>query len=176
MEEVEEIASRPNSIPISCVMNLNMDGLLSRIWDMMALVRLEEEEEEEEELGGGRGKYALTLACLISYFRAVHLWHCLLTSIVASVFICTIVFAFLYHVNIIPFIHVSSCTLSHFVTVAQVWSLTHHPHYFLHTIIHTPKRPHCFMKTPLTLFRVHNNVPHTFPSTCLLRFESTPRR
>lgn len=39
MEEVDEIARRPNSIPISCQLKLNMDGLLCRIWDMMALVR-----------------------------------------------------------------------------------------------------------------------------------------
>jgi ribosome-interacting GTPase 1 len=39
MEEVEEIGSRPNSIPISCQLKLNMDGLLERIWEMMALVR-----------------------------------------------------------------------------------------------------------------------------------------
>lgn len=38
MEEVDEIAHRPNSIPISCSLKLNMDGLLERIWDMMALV------------------------------------------------------------------------------------------------------------------------------------------
>jgi hypothetical protein len=40
MEEVDEIARRPNSIPISCSLRLNMDGLLERIWDMMALVRV----------------------------------------------------------------------------------------------------------------------------------------
>lgn len=39
MEEVDEIARRPNSIPISCSLKLNMDGLLERIWEMMALVR-----------------------------------------------------------------------------------------------------------------------------------------
>lgn len=39
MEEVDEIARRPNSIPISCHFKLNMDGLLERIWEMMALVR-----------------------------------------------------------------------------------------------------------------------------------------
>lgn len=38
MEEVAEIGSRPNSIPISCQLQLNMDGLLERIWEMMALV------------------------------------------------------------------------------------------------------------------------------------------
>lgn len=40
LEEVEEIAHRANSIPISCSLKLNMDGLLERIWDMMALVSL----------------------------------------------------------------------------------------------------------------------------------------
>lgn len=38
MEEVDEIAHRANSIPISCSLKLNMDGLLERIWEMMALV------------------------------------------------------------------------------------------------------------------------------------------
>lgn len=38
MEEVAEIGSRPNSIPISCQLHLNLDGLLERIWEMMALV------------------------------------------------------------------------------------------------------------------------------------------
>lgn len=40
MEEVAEIGARPNSIPISCQLQLNMDGLLERIWEMMALVRV----------------------------------------------------------------------------------------------------------------------------------------
>ncbi|KAI8470019.1 MAG: P-loop containing nucleoside triphosphate hydrolase protein [Monoraphidium minutum] len=40
MEEVDEIARRPNSIPVSCTADLNMDGLLERIWDMMALCRV----------------------------------------------------------------------------------------------------------------------------------------
>ncbi|KAL6766463.1 hypothetical protein ACKKBG_A36105 [Auxenochlorella protothecoides x Auxenochlorella symbiontica] len=39
MEEVDEIARRPFSIPISCYHRLNMDGLLSQIWEMMGLVR-----------------------------------------------------------------------------------------------------------------------------------------
>lgn len=39
MEEVDEIARRPASIPISCHLNLNMDGMLTKIWEMMALVR-----------------------------------------------------------------------------------------------------------------------------------------
>jgi ribosome-interacting GTPase 1 len=40
MEEVDEIARRPHSIPISCYQKLNFDGLLARIWDMMGLVRV----------------------------------------------------------------------------------------------------------------------------------------
>lgn len=35
MEEVDEIARRPHSIPISCYQKLNFDGLLARIWSMM---------------------------------------------------------------------------------------------------------------------------------------------
>ena len=33
--QVDEIARRPYSIPISCYHELNLDGLLARIWDMM---------------------------------------------------------------------------------------------------------------------------------------------
>lgn len=40
VEECDEIARRPDSIPISCQLRLNMDGLLAKIWDMMALVRV----------------------------------------------------------------------------------------------------------------------------------------
>lgn len=40
LEEVDEIARRANSIPVSCHMKLNMDGLLEKIWDMMALCRV----------------------------------------------------------------------------------------------------------------------------------------
>lgn len=38
MEEVDEIARRANSIPVSCSLKLNMDGLLEKMWEMMALV------------------------------------------------------------------------------------------------------------------------------------------
>lgn len=40
IEEVDEMARRPHSIPISCYHKLNMDGLLERIWEMMGLVRV----------------------------------------------------------------------------------------------------------------------------------------
>ncbi|KAK9840047.1 hypothetical protein WJX74_002550 [Apatococcus lobatus] len=40
IEEVDAIARLPNSIPISCSQQLNLDGLLCRLWDMMALVRV----------------------------------------------------------------------------------------------------------------------------------------
>ncbi len=39
MEEVEAIARQPNSIPISCTQELNLDTLLEMLWDMMGLVR-----------------------------------------------------------------------------------------------------------------------------------------
>ncbi len=35
VSQVDEIARRPFSIPISCYLKLNFDGLLARIWDMM---------------------------------------------------------------------------------------------------------------------------------------------
>jgi uncharacterized protein len=40
LEEVDEIARWPDSIPISCTMKLNLDGLLELLWEMMALVRV----------------------------------------------------------------------------------------------------------------------------------------
>ena len=40
IEEVDDIARRPNSIPTSANLNMNMDGLLAAIWDQMGLVRV----------------------------------------------------------------------------------------------------------------------------------------
>mmetsp|Transcript_6252 Transcript_6252/g.17956 ORF Transcript_6252/g.17956 Transcript_6252/m.17956 type:complete len:401 (+) Transcript_6252:365-1567(+) len=40
LEEVEAIAREPNSIPISCTQDLNLDTLLEMLWDMMGLVRV----------------------------------------------------------------------------------------------------------------------------------------
>jgi uncharacterized protein len=40
IEEVDEIARRPNSLPVSCYLELNMDMLLARMWSMMGLVRV----------------------------------------------------------------------------------------------------------------------------------------
>lgn len=40
MEEVEVLATQPNSVVISCHLNLNMDRLVSRMWDMLAMVRI----------------------------------------------------------------------------------------------------------------------------------------
>ena len=39
VEEVDAIARMPTSLPCSASQGLNMDGLLERMWDMMALVR-----------------------------------------------------------------------------------------------------------------------------------------
>jgi small GTP-binding protein len=40
IEDVDEIARRPNSVVISCHMGLNMDFLLEKIWEQLALVRV----------------------------------------------------------------------------------------------------------------------------------------
>mmetsp|Transcript_8570 Transcript_8570/g.7582 ORF Transcript_8570/g.7582 Transcript_8570/m.7582 type:complete len:171 (-) Transcript_8570:171-683(-) len=40
IEDVDEIARRPNSVVISCHMNLNMDYLLAQMWEKLALVRV----------------------------------------------------------------------------------------------------------------------------------------
>lgn len=40
IEDVDEIARRPTSVVISCHMNLNMDYLLEKIWEQLALVRV----------------------------------------------------------------------------------------------------------------------------------------
>ncbi|XRB19382.1 developmentally-regulated GTP-binding protein [Pseudoscourfieldia marina] len=40
IEEVDEIARRENTVPISCYMELNLDGLLARMWETMSLVRV----------------------------------------------------------------------------------------------------------------------------------------
>ena len=39
IEEVDALARLPHSLPCSASQGLNMDGLLERMWDMMALVR-----------------------------------------------------------------------------------------------------------------------------------------
>eukprot|EP00290_Baffinella_frigidus_P035094 CAMPEP_0180331282 /NCGR_PEP_ID=MMETSP0988-20121125/41830_1 /TAXON_ID=697907 /ORGANISM="non described non described, Strain CCMP2293" /LENGTH=400 /DNA_ID=CAMNT_0022318679 /DNA_START=66 /DNA_END=1268 /DNA_ORIENTATION=- len=40
MEEVEVLASQPNSLVVSCHSDFNMDRLLSKMWEMLALVRV----------------------------------------------------------------------------------------------------------------------------------------
>jgi len=40
IEDVDEIARRPHSVVISCHMGLNMDFLLEKIWEKLALVRV----------------------------------------------------------------------------------------------------------------------------------------
>lgn len=40
IEEVDDLARQPNSIPVSAGLELNMDGLLESIWEMMGLVRV----------------------------------------------------------------------------------------------------------------------------------------
>jgi len=40
MEEVEEIAKKPDSIPVCLSLNLNLDNLVKMIWEYLALVRV----------------------------------------------------------------------------------------------------------------------------------------
>lgn len=40
MEEVEEIAKKPHSIPVSLSLNLNLDNLVKMMWEYLALVRV----------------------------------------------------------------------------------------------------------------------------------------
>ncbi len=40
MEEVEEIAKKPYSIPVSLSLNLNLDNLVRMMWEYLALVRV----------------------------------------------------------------------------------------------------------------------------------------
>ena len=40
LEEVDQLARQPMSVPMSCYQRLNLDGLLDRIWEELALVRV----------------------------------------------------------------------------------------------------------------------------------------
>lgn len=40
IEEVDELARKPNSVVISIYMNLNLDYMLQRVWDYMGLIRI----------------------------------------------------------------------------------------------------------------------------------------
>ena len=40
MEEVDRLARQPHSIVTSCEMGLNLDSLLNKIWDYLALLRV----------------------------------------------------------------------------------------------------------------------------------------
>jgi ribosome-interacting GTPase 1 len=40
MEEVDRLAHIPNTVVISCEMKLNMDYLLERMWQSLALIRV----------------------------------------------------------------------------------------------------------------------------------------
>jgi ribosome-interacting GTPase 1 len=40
IEEVDELARKPDSVVISIYMNLNLDYLLQKMWDYMGLIRI----------------------------------------------------------------------------------------------------------------------------------------
>eukprot|EP00191_Tetraselmis_sp_GSL018_P018006 CAMPEP_0177594562 /NCGR_PEP_ID=MMETSP0419_2-20121207/9849_1 /TAXON_ID=582737 /ORGANISM="Tetraselmis sp., Strain GSL018" /LENGTH=146 /DNA_ID=CAMNT_0019085883 /DNA_START=132 /DNA_END=573 /DNA_ORIENTATION=+ len=68
MEEVETIARMPNSIPISCYQELNLDGLLKEVWDALALVVTKKQGckpdfDEPVVLTAGRGGTLLSNFC-----------------------------------------------------------------------------------------------------------------
>ena len=70
IEEVDDIARQPMSWPISCYMNLGMEGLLLRVWNEMALVRVYTKKQGEKPdfeepivLSDGRGGSKVTNFC-----------------------------------------------------------------------------------------------------------------
>ena len=80
MEEVDEIARRPYSIPISCYQKLNFDGLLARIWSMMVRQQgvWETGRDGGREEGGGRAGREAGLLCGFSHIwppAGAHLVH-----------------------------------------------------------------------------------------------------
>lgn len=40
LEEVDKLARQPNSVVVSCNMKLNLDYMLERIWDYLALIQV----------------------------------------------------------------------------------------------------------------------------------------
>ena len=59
--QVDAIARMPYSLPCSAFQNLNMDGLLERMWTSMALVRVYTKRARPPGSGRGRGGRALVL-------------------------------------------------------------------------------------------------------------------
>eukprot|EP01100_Stratorugosa_tubuloviscum_P008809 TRINITY_DN367_c0_g2_i2.p1 TRINITY_DN367_c0_g2~~TRINITY_DN367_c0_g2_i2.p1 ORF type:complete len:404 (+),score=191.05 TRINITY_DN367_c0_g2_i2:124-1335(+) len=71
IEEVDELARRPYSIVISCNLQLNLDRLLEKIWEMLALVRVYTKKRgdapdfnEPLVLTAGRNGVTIEAACL----------------------------------------------------------------------------------------------------------------
>ncbi len=56
MEEVDRLAREPDSIVISCEMELNLDILLSRVWDYLSLIRVYTKKRGGEKGACGEGK------------------------------------------------------------------------------------------------------------------------
>jgi len=59
--QVDAIARMPYSLPCSAFQNLNMDGLLERMWTSMALVRVYTKRARPPGRARGRGGRALVL-------------------------------------------------------------------------------------------------------------------
>ena len=73
IEEVDEIARRQVSIPISAGLNMNMDGLLEAIWEQMGLVRVYTKKVGSSTLHHTRlyNRNASALQCS-AYSKALH--------------------------------------------------------------------------------------------------------
>ena len=54
LEEVDKLARQPHSVVTSCEMGLNLDYLLQRVWEDLALLRVFTKKRGRE-LGGGGG-------------------------------------------------------------------------------------------------------------------------
>mmetsp|Transcript_11067 Transcript_11067/g.30896 ORF Transcript_11067/g.30896 Transcript_11067/m.30896 type:complete len:429 (-) Transcript_11067:25-1311(-) len=87
MEEVDVLARQPNSMVVSCHANLNMDRLLSKMWDMLALVRVYTRRRgeppdlnEPSVLTAGRGGVTIKTLCahlhkdLVKEFKYALCW------------------------------------------------------------------------------------------------------
>jgi len=40
MEEIDHLAHEPNTVVVSCEMNLNLDYLIERLWEALGLLRI----------------------------------------------------------------------------------------------------------------------------------------
>jgi len=83
IEEMDELARRPDTVVISCNMNLNLDYLLQRIWEKLQLVRVYTKKPGKHPdfsqpliLTGRRDGYSVQAACLQIHKEMVKDFKC----------------------------------------------------------------------------------------------------